>query len=350
MEGSPRDFLVTGRMRVMRLGMRLTGPLRRSGRFLAAHPWVARGVLAAAVLAVWVATAGAAWFSLDLLRGVPGREDLKRVGIMAQSTTLYDRHDKAVFTIFREQRIDVPLDRISPRLIQAILAIEDQRFYDHRGVDVIRVVGSALRNLQEGRRAQGGSTLTQQLARQSFLTLDKSYRRKLKEIIVAAQLESQFTKDEILELYLNKVYFGAGLYGVEAASLGYFGKHASDLTLAEAALLAGLVKSPSTWAPTVNPERAIARRNVVLDAMVGFGAITPAEAEAARSERVELANALQRDEPYGAWFKEEVRRQLVARFGLERVYEGGLRVYTTLDMEMQAAAEAAVQQALDAIE
>src|SRR5690606_11064722 len=136
----------------------------------------------------------------------------------------------------------------------------------------------------------------------------------------------------------------------EAASLGFFGKHASELTLAEAALLAGLVKSPSTWAPTVNLERAVARRNVVLDAMVDYGAITREEAEAAKAEEVVLANALHRDDPYGAWFKEEVRRQLVARFGLEQVYEGGLRVCTTIDMDMQAAAETAVRQALDEIE
>ncbi|HEX7088033.1 MAG TPA: PBP1A family penicillin-binding protein [Vicinamibacterales bacterium] len=328
----------------------MSGAVDRGGRWLAARPWGARCVLAAAIVTVWVVTAAVTWFSVELLAGVPGRDELKRVGIMAQSTTLYDRNDRAVFTIFREQRIDVPLDRISPRLITAIIAVEDQRFYDHRGVDVIRVIGSALHNLQEGRRAQGGSTLTQQLARQSFLTLDKSYRRKLKEIIVAAELESRFTKDEILELYLNKMYFGAGLHGVEAASLGFFGKHASELTLAEAALLAGLVKSPSTWAPTVNLERAVARRNVVLDAMVDYGAITPEEADAARAEPVVLANALHRDDPYGAWFKEEVRRQLVARFGLERVYEGGLRVYTTIDMDMQAAAETAVRQALEDIE
>src|SRR5690606_27698036 len=150
---------------------------------------------------------------------------------------------------------------------------EDQRFYEHGGVDVVRVVGAALSNLREGRAAQGGSTITQQLARQSFLTMDKTLRRKVTEVIVAARLEKQLEKDEILELYLNKVYFGDGLYGVEAASLGYFGKHASELDVAEAALLAGLVKSPSSYAPTVNLERAVARRNVVLQAMRSSGAI-----------------------------------------------------------------------------
>src|SRR4029453_10064267 len=153
---------------------------------------------------------------------------------------------------------------VSRQLVQAILAIEDQRFYDHRGIDVVRVAGAALNNVVEGRLAQGGSTLTQQLARQSFLTPDKTFRRKLTEIFVAARLERQYSKDEILGMYLNKVYFGDGLYGVGAGSLGYFGKHASEVSLAQAALLAGLVKAPSSYAPTVSVERATSRRNVVL--------------------------------------------------------------------------------------
>ena len=193
---------------------------------------------------------------------------------MAQATTLLDRQDRAVFTIFTEQRIEVPLAQISPLLVKAIVSIEDQRFYEHQGVDTVRIAAAALTNLREGRRAQGGSTLTQQLARQAFLTLDKSYVRKLKEVIVAAELEAEYSKDEILELYLNKVYFGDGLHGVEAASLGFFGKHASDLTLAEAALIAGLVKSPSAYAPTVNLKRAVTRRDLVLQTMVDSGAIT----------------------------------------------------------------------------
>src|SRR5207249_7293251 len=141
-----------------------------------------------------------------------------------------------------EQRIPVALDHISPNLIHAVLAVEDQRFYDHHGFDLARIVKAALTNLRHGRVVQGGSTITQQLARQSFLTPDKTIRRKLQELILAAQIEQLFTKSQILEMYLNKVYFGDGLYGTEAASRGYFGKHASELSIAEAALLAGLVK------------------------------------------------------------------------------------------------------------
>jgi 1A family penicillin-binding protein len=311
---------------------------------------VARTGLLVAVLASWTAAALFIAFTLDITLTIPGRSALRHIGDMAEATTLLDRNDKPAFTIFKEQRIEVPLSAISPLVVKAIIAIEDQRFYDHRGVDAVRILGSALANLRAGRRAQGGSTLTQQLARQSLLTRDKTVRRKLKEVILAAELESEYSKNEILELYLNKVYFGDGLHGIEAASRGFFGKHASELTLGEAALLAGLVKSPSTWAPTVNLERAVARRAVVLQAMVEDGAITKAEADAALAEKVTLKDGLGRDDPHGAWFKEEVRRELVARFGLDRVYEGGLAVYTTVDPKMQADAERLVNDALDAIE
>src|SRR5207249_8850805 len=171
------------------------------------------------------------------------------------------------FSIFREQRIEVPLTDMSPDLIRAMVAVEDQRFYDHAGFDPVRIVSAGFANIRRRRAAQGGSTITQQLARQSFLTPDKTIRRKVQELILAAQIEQLFTKSQILEMYLNKVYFGDGLYGTEAASRGYFGKHASELSIAEAALLAGLVKSPSSYAPTVSLQRAIGRRNVVLQAL-----------------------------------------------------------------------------------
>jgi penicillin-binding protein 1A len=315
-----------------------------------AHHRVFAGAVVALAIAMWGAVGAAAWFARDVLTGLPDREALRGVGTMAQATTLLDVHDKPAFTIFQEQRIEVPLARVSPHLVKAVLAIEDQRFYDHAGVDFVRVVGAALNNVREGRAAQGGSTITQQLARQSFLTPDKTIVRKLKEIVVAARLEGEFSKDEILELYLNKVYFGDGLYGVEAASLGFFGKHAADLDVAEAALLAGLVKSPSTYAPTVSAQRAVARRNVVLQAMRASRAIDRATYEDARSRPLELRDALRHEEAYGQYFKEEVRKQLVQRFGWDRVYQGGLRVYTTIDLEMQKAAEAEIARGLEDIE
>ena len=299
---------------------------------------------------MWSAVGVAAWFVHDVVTGLPDGVALRSVGTMSQATTLFDVHDKQAFTIFKEQRIEVPLKRVSPNVVRALVAIEDQRFFDHGGVDVIRVAGAAWNNLFQGWGRQGGSTITQQLARQSFLTREKTVRRKLKEIIVAARLETEFTKEQILQLYLNKVYFGDGLYGVEAASLGYLGKHAADLTVADAALLAGLVKAPSSYAPTVSMDRAIARRNAVLQAMRDEGDIDTAAYEAARRSKVNVHDTLRGQDSYGQHFREAVRRQLVEQFGWERVYEGGLKVYTTVDLDMQKAAESEVLRAIDEIE
>jgi penicillin-binding protein 1A len=239
---------------------------------------------------------------------------------------------------------------VSPTLIQALIAVEDQHFYGHHGFDAGRIALAAMADLRHRRAAQGASTLTQQLARQSFLTKDKTIRRKVQEIILAAKIEHLYSKPEILELYLNKVYFGDGLYGVEAASRGYFGKRASALSVAEAALLAGLVKSPSSYAPTTNMERAKARRNVVLQAMLENGAIDRATWQEARASKVILTDGLRAQEPHGQYFKEQVRRELVDRFGWQQVYQGGLRVFTTIDMDAQIAAETSVNDTLKAID
>jgi 1A family penicillin-binding protein len=329
--------------RLVGLPSRALSPLRGRPRLVAA-------------LVVVIAVAGfgvagyATWFSYELTAGLPDRDAIRGIGDMAQSTTIFDAADRPVFTIFKEQRIEVPLERMSPNLIKAVLSVEDQRFYEHSGVDAVRVAGAMLRNLQQGRRAEGGSTITQQLARQSFLSRDKTYRRKLKEIILATYIESLYNKQDILEMYLNKVYFGDGLYGVEAAARGYFGKSASALTVDEAALLAGLIQSPSSYAPTVNLDRAVGRRNVVLQTMVASGVIDQATAARAKQAPVKLANALEIKETFGLYFKEQVRRDLVERFGWQRVYQGGLRVYTTLDAALQQSAEAILEQGLEEIE
>src|SRR6476661_7357264 len=245
----------------------------------AQHPRLAIGVLTAFLVVVAASTVGSAWFLVSLFNGLPDTDALQRMTEMDQATAVFDAQDQLAFTIYKEQRIDVPLSEVSENLTKALLAIEDQRFYQHRGFDLVRIGSAALANVRHGRRAQGGSTLTQQLARQSFLTTDKTFHRKLQELILAARIERVYSKDQILELYLNKVYFGDGLYGVEAASRGYFGKHASTLSVPEAATLAGLVKSPSSYAPTVSMSRATARRNVVLQAMLDDGAIDRATLE-----------------------------------------------------------------------
>ena len=294
-----------------------------------------------------MAVAAGVWV---VARSLPGLEALQTLGDMSQATTLYDAYDRPVFTIFKEYRVEVPLSAVSPHLRRAILAIEDQRFAEHGGVDLFRIAGAAWADLRQHRAAQGGSTITQQLARQMFLDRKKTLARKIKEAMLAMRIEHMYSKDEILELYLNKVYFGDGLHGAEAAARGYFGKSASDLSLSEAALLAGLVSSPSINAPTVSLPRAIARRNVVLKAMYDQGIITPDAFERATKEPVDLRDTLRREEPLGQYFKEEVRQELVRQFGWQRVSETGMRVYTTIDPGMQQAAERTIAQSLQQIE
>jgi len=306
---------------------------------------VAVGLVCTAVLAA----GSSAWWLTSLRRGLPDEAAILRMGEMPQTTSIFDRRDRLAFTLFREQRIEVRLDEVSPYMQAAILAIEDRRFYEHGGFDAVRIGSSLWANLRAFQVVQGASTITQQLARQSFLTPQRTLRRKLQEVMLARRIERQYDKRQILELYLNKIYFGAGLHGVEAASRGYFGRHASALSIDEAALLAGLVKSPSAYAPTVNPARARARRNVVLDAMRETGAVTPAEWQVARSAFITLRDDLQVG-PYGQYFKEQVRRELVDRFGSETAYAGGLRVFSTLDVAMQQAAESAVAETLAALE
>ena len=193
------------------------------------RPWHLR---AAAIVGL-AFLAGFGWFVVDLIGSMPSRNELRAFSDMASANVLFDAADREVFTIAKEHRIEVPLAEISPNLIKAVIAIEDRRFFDHDGFDPIRIVGSAIAGVRAGEAVQGGSTITQQLARQS-VGREKTLRRKLNELLFAAQLEHHFTKQEILELYLNKVYFGDGLYGAEAASRGYFGKKASELSLGEA--------------------------------------------------------------------------------------------------------------------
>jgi len=314
------------------------------------HPRMVLSVAGAFALTAILSLVGGIWFLTGLREGLPDLDALRRIGEMDQATAVFDDGDRLAFTVFKEQRIEVPLAEISPNVTAALIAIEDQRFNEHRGFDLVRIASAALANVRHGRKAQGGSTITQQLARQSFLTPNKDYRRKVQELILAARIERIYSKPQILELYLNKVYFGDGLYGVEAASRGYFGKHASELTVAEAALLTGLVKSPSSYAPTVSPERAIARRNVVLQAMLESGAITRTEWQAARSTKMALRDTLRSEEPHGQYFKEQVRVELVERFGWQRVYQGGLRVFTTINIPMQIAAESIVVDQIKDIE
>jgi len=310
-----------------------------------ARPWHLRA--AAIVGLVFLAVFG--WFVIDLLGSIPSRKELRAFSDMASANILFDAADREVFTIAKEHRIEVPLAEISSNLIKAVVAIEDRRFFEHDGFDLIRIAGSAIAVVRAGEAVQGGSTITQQLARQS-VGREKTLSRKLRELLFAAQLEHHYTKNDILELYLNKVYFGNGLYGAEAAARGYFGKKASELSLGEASLLAGLLKAPSSYDPSQAPQKAESRQTVVLKAMLDSKAITKEEYDTAFKTQIEIYDGLRAEERYGQYFKDEVRRQLVELFGHEKVEQGGLKVYTTIDPYMQRAADAAVDQSIAEIE
>jgi 1A family penicillin-binding protein len=314
--------------------------------FAARHPNAVRTLAASGAAMVLLV----GWFLYQVLAGLPGRDQLRELGEAAEGTTLFDLHDRPIFSIPTQHRIEIPFDRMSKHLRDAIVAVEDVRFYEHDGIDGIRVIGAVITDLRERRAAEGASTITQQLARVSFLTRDKTLRRKVREAILAQRIEQLYSKAEILEIYLNKVYFGAGLYGAEAAALGYFGKPASDLTLSESATLAGIVRAPSTTNPMVDMGRALDRRNVVLKLMREHAFIDRSEYDAALADQVALVDTLRHDDPSGLHFKEVVRRQLVDTFGKDALYKERLRVYTTIDPEMQKAAEAAVTKTLQEIE
>jgi penicillin-binding protein 1A len=248
-----------------------------------------------------------------------------------------------------EKRVVVAFRDIPPVLRNAIVAVEDADFWKHIGINPWSIPRAAIANLRTGRRGQGFSTLTMQLTRLLFLTPEKTYERKIKEVILAFQIEKNFTKEEILTLYCNQVYFGHGNYGVEAASRFFFGKPVKDLTLPEAALIAGLAQSPARQSPIENPERATQRRNHVLDRMAEEKYISREEAEAAQREPLGLH--LRREPPSIApHFLEEVRKHLEREYGSQRIYQGGLRVYTTLDPGMQRAAVRSLRDGLRALD
>jgi penicillin-binding protein 1A len=257
-------------------------------------------------------------------------------------TQVYTADGKLLGEFAIERRVVVGFKDIPPVLRNATIAVEDADFWKHLGVNPWRIPGAFVANLRAGRRTQGSSTLTMQLVRQPglFLTPEKTYERKIKEAILAFELEKTFTKEEIFTYYCNQVYFGHGNYGVEAASEFLFSKNIKDLTLAEAALLAGLPQTPARLSPVEHPDRALQRRNHVLQRMVDEKYITPEEARAAQQEPLRLN--LRRDPASIApYFLEEVRKHLEKEYGSQRIYQGGLKVYTTLDSATQVAANAA---------
>ncbi|MGH9882540.1 MAG: transglycosylase domain-containing protein, partial [Pyrinomonadaceae bacterium] len=264
-------------------------------------------------------------------------------------TRLYADDGQTVIGEFAlEKRIPLKYDEIPPVLKNAILAVEDARFYDHIGIDPIRIIGAAWKNLTTD-KVEGGSTLTQQLAKNLFLSREQTLKRKVNEWALALQIERYYTKNQIMELYANHMFLGANAYGMEAGSETYFGKQAKDLTLGEAALLAGVPKAPSEYSPTSNPARAKERRDLVLDLMARNGFATQAEVDAEKAKPIQLADtAYYQSQPKSSPFDypvEYVRQELEDKY-TTRVAQGGLTVYTTINVEAQKKAYEVVRAGL----
>ena len=260
-------------------------------------------------------------------------------------TLMYSDQDKLIAELYLEKRIVVPLNKIPTQLKQAALAVEDANFYRHMGIDLKAVFRAFLTNMKAGRVVEGGSTITQQLSKTLFLTRERSLARKIKEAILSIRMELIFTKDEILEMYLNQIYYGHGSYGVEAAARTYFGKSVQNLSLDEVAIIAGLPKSPNNYSPYRNPKRARSRRNHVIRRMAQEGFIKSNEAKQAMKKPFtlgEVTNMLNRA-PY---FVEYIRKQLMTMYGRNKVYKSGLKVYTTLNIEKQILAQEATKKNL----
>lgn len=306
---------------------------RRGKKALRWRPYLADALIVTLILSMF-ATVGYAFFTL------PSTESLEALELKA-ATQIFDINGQLISKLFEENRIVVPISSISPYVQQAIVANEDIRFYSHFGVDPIGILRAIWVNIKTRSLAEGASTITQQLARGMFLTQEQSFSRKIKEALLAMMIERKFSKQEILQAYLNQVYFGEGAYGIEAAAQLYFGRRAGELTLAQSALLAGLPRGPNIYSPYIDQQLALKRRDTVLQGMVNAGYITAAQAQAAQREPLALAGKKRRV-VQASYFVDYVANELVGRYGANRVYKGGLKIYTTLDISRQQAAEAAL--------
>jgi penicillin-binding protein 1A len=265
------------------------------------------------------------------------------------STVLLTRSGEVLHRFFEQNRTRLSLEEVPIEVVQAFLATEDRPFFEHWGIHLPSILRAALRNVRALEVRQGGSTITQQLARDLFLTKEVTLARKVREALLALRLEQAFTKEEILEIYLNQVYLGAGAYGMEAAARAYFGKELSEVTVGEAAMLAGLPAGPYLYDPRRSTSLALQRKNHVLRAMLEEGSIDSAEYRAALTETLSLAPT-RTSADIAPYFVEEVRREILRRYGAHPLYRGGLRVYTTLDLGAQAAAESVLEAHLSTLE
>jgi len=264
-------------------------------------------------------------------------------------TEIYDDRGRVIGSFALQRRVVASYDDFPPVLRDALVSIEDKDFYRHSGINFWRIVGAAYRDIESGGKVQGASTLTMQLARNLFLSPDRSFHRKVQEAMLAIQIERHFTKSQIFTLYANQIFLGHGVYGFEAASEFYFSKPAKNLTLDEAALLAGLPKGPTVYSPINHPDRAQKRRNLVINALLEDGKITAAQAADARSASLTLHLAHDPNS-LAPYFVEEIRRYLEGKYGTDQVHEGGLKVYTSIDVDLQKAANQSVLDGVAAYE
>jgi 1A family penicillin-binding protein len=274
--------------------------------------------------------------------------DLKKLDEIESASVVYDRYGEVYGKIFIQNREHVSLDQISPNLVNAVISAEDNRFYEHSGVDLWGMFRAAFKNTQAGRIRQGASTLTQQLARNTFDLKDRTYDRKILEVFLAMRIDKALPKNKILELYLNRVYFGGGLYGAEAAARGYFGKSAKDLSIGESAMLAGLLKSPNNLSHWHNREAATNERDFVLGRMVENHKISEAQAKEEASKPFEIRSKGQ--VVFQSYLIDFVREQIQEELDLESLVSGGYKIYTTIDPVLQRTAEEALQRELLQVE
>ncbi|MFI5341236.1 MAG: penicillin-binding protein 1A [Candidatus Methylomirabilales bacterium] len=317
---------------------------RRAGRSYASRQAFWRRLvfagLSSLLIFLVIGLGAAAGIFVGFLRDLPSLDGLEDYQ-PSLVTTLYTDQDEPFASFYEQRRILLPLTKIPVQLRQAVLATEDSHFYEHRGLYPRAIARAMIMNVISRRKSQGGSTITQQLARVLFLTPEKSFTRKIKEALLAVEIEKHYSKDKILELYFNQVYFGHGAYGVEAAAQTYFKKSVGELSLAEAAMLAGLPSAPNRFSPILEPARARRRRDHVLNRMVEMKFIS--REQAATAGRTPFDETLfTRSRTFAPYFVEHVRQSLEETYGAYMLYNSGLKVYTTLNLRMQRAAEEAL--------
>ncbi len=315
------------------------------------RPWYKKPIFyipAAAVLAVSAIVAVYLAIVMADLKAQAAKFDLSQLEQMESSSVIVDRNDKIFGQIYVENRETIPYDQIPRDLVNAVVAVEDNKFYQHGGYDLMGIVRAALKNFLAGHVRQGASTVTQQLARNSFGIKERTFRRKLLEIALSKRIEENFGKQKIMELYLNRIYFGSGLYGCEAASRGYFNKPAREMTLAECATLAGLIKSPnrlSPWGDRVGSKEA---RNYALTRMRDLGFIDRQKCAQAQAEDLEIKS---RQSAQGQTYAVDyIRQQVIAAVGWDRAMNEGFRIHTTIDSDLQKTAEESLRKSLDEAE